>query len=190
MKKFIMAIVCLMTMVVLTSCGSNAKNDGNFETEAREKADSIREAALVTNSWDISSETDEMYGTKKYFAQLTSTNTIEQDFPYGKTKAAICIRNTKKYGTDVLIRVSCGQIHGSEYDGSNYVEVKFDNNPPKKYIYTEEASGSSDVIFIDKAKDFISNCKKAKDIKIAIPLFQEGRPLFLFHSNKTLEWNH
>lgn len=196
MKKWIMAIVCLMTMVlVMNNCGSNSKNnDEDLTTEAREKAqayaDSVLEASLVKSSWDISEEVDEMHDAKKYYASLVSTNTIKQDFPYGKTKANICIRKTKKYGTDVMIRINSGQIHGSEYNGENYVEVKFDNKPAKKYTFAEEASGSSEVVFINKTKDFIDNCKKAKDIKITIPLFQEGRQLFKFHSDKLLDWNH
>ena len=197
MKKFIMAIVCLMTIVVsFMSCGSDLKNDESSEyyEEAKAKAealkDSLIESALPIKCWEVDSEVDEMTDTKRYFARLISNNEIVQDFPYGETRASIVIRNTKKYGNDALITVSSGQIHGSEYEGSNYIEVRFDDKPSKKYTYTETESGASDVVFIDKSKDFIENCKKAKSIKVKIPMFQEGRLLFTFHSDKLLVWNH
>lgn len=195
MKKFMMALVCLMTMVMcFTSCGSKDYKDSESYEEAKAKAEALRDSIIESNlpikSWDVSSEIDEMSNTKRHLAQLMSNNTIEQDFPYGKTKALIGIRCTKKYGNDALIKITSGQIHGSDYYDTNYVEVKFDDKPSKKYYYSEEASGASDVIFIKKKKEFIENCKKAKDIKIKIQLFQEGWKLFTFHVDDALNWKH
>ena len=194
MRKLIMVIVCLMTMVVFSCCGSRNYKDSEYYEEAKAKAEALRDSIFESNlpikTWEIETEIDEMSSTKRCFAKLMSNNTIVQDFPYGETKALIAIRHTKKYGNDVVIQVTSGQIHGSEYYGSNYIEVRFDDRPSKKYIYSEEASGKSDVIFVDRAKDFIENCKKSNSIKIEIPMFQEGRKLFTFHSDDLLAWNY
>ena len=191
MKKVLWLIVCLMTMVVsVSSCGNNAKNSENGdEAKAEAFADSVKNAALETTSWEITSKVDEMNETKTFYGELVSNNSITQDFPYGETKASILVRKTKKYGSEVMICVNSGQIHGNEYQGSNYIEVKFDSAPSKKYRFTEAEDGSSEVVFIDNSKDFIANCKKAKSIKMEIPLYQCGRPLFTFSTDKPLSWS-
>ena len=192
MKKVLWLIVCLMTMVVFSMCGNSAKNDESSDeakTNTEAFADSVKNEALATASWEITSEVDEMSETKTFYGELVSNNSITQDFPYGDTKARILVRKTKKYGNEVMICVSSGQICGNEYQGSNYIEVKFDSAPSKKYRFTETEDGSSEVVFIDKSKDFIANCKKAKSIKMEIPLFQGGRPLFTFSTDKPLSWN-
>ena len=94
----------------------------------------------------------------------------------------------KKYGYDVLIQITKGQIVGNEYNGSNYVTVRFDDNAPKKYYFNDAEDGSSDVVFINKHSEFIKQCKQAKDIKVEIPLYQAGRPVFSFHVDEPLTW--
>lgn len=188
MKKLIMAIVCLMTMVAFTSCiNGNAFASNVNETSSEEETS---ESVCPTEKWVYEENIDEMNDTKTYHAHLVSENYVEQDLPYSKTNALIGIRHTKKYGNEVMLFIGSGQIHGSEYDNSNYVEVRFDNNPSKKYYFGESESGSYDIIFLHNAKDFISNCKKANNIKIKIPIFQEGRELFTFHSDNLLAWSH
>lgn len=192
MKKFIVIFACLMAVVVFSTCSNGTKNNENDdETKAKVEAfvDSVKNAALATASWEITSKVDEMSETKTFYGELVSNNSIIQDFPYGETRAKILVRKTKKYGNEVMICISSGQIHGSEYQGSNYIEVKFDSAPSKKYRFTETEDGSSEVVFIDKSKDFIANCKKAKSIKMEIPLFQGGRPLFTFSTDKPLSWD-
>lgn len=44
------------------------------------------------------------------------------------------------------------------------------------------------LFFLRNAKEFLNKCKTAKNIKIDIPLYQAGRPVFKFHVDKALEW--
>lgn len=94
----------------------------------------------------------------------------------------------KKYGYDAIISISKGQIHGSRYNGDNYITARFDEGTPKKYTFTEAADGSSEMVFLVSKSDFIKRCKQAKDIKIEVPLYQAGRPIFTFHVDEPLVW--
>lgn len=139
--------------------------------------------------WDFNIEKDEMTDTKNIWATITSDNYITQDFPYeGRTRATIIVRYMKKYGYDVLIQISQGQMNGREYYSTNYVTARFDDGNPKKYYFNESADGDSKVVFLRNHSEFIKNCKKAKDIKIDLPLYQGGRPVFTFHVDEPLVW--
>ena len=94
----------------------------------------------------------------------------------------------KKYGYDVLITITQGQIDGRDYNGTNYITARFDEGTAKKYRFNEASDGSSNVVFLRNASDFIKRCKKAKDIKIDIPIYQAGRPVFSFHVDEPLVW--
>lgn len=140
-------------------------------------------------TWHISSSTDEMTDTKNIWAKITSDNYISQDFPYeGLTYARITVRYMKKYGYDVLVEITKGQIDGREYYGTDYITARFDEGAPKRYYFNEAADGSSDVIFLRNKSDFIKKCKQAKNIKIDIPIYQSGRPVFTFHVDEPLVW--
>ena len=142
---------------------------------------------LVT--WNIQTKIDEMTDTKNIWASISSDNYIEQDFPYeGKTHASITVRYMKKYGYDIILSIDKGQIIGFDFDRTNYVTARFDNGTPKKYYFNDADDGSSDYIFLRNAEDFMDKCKTAKEIKVDIPIFQGGKPVFTFHVDKPLEW--
>ena len=93
-----------------------------------------------------------------------------------------------RYGYDVMISLTDGQIYGSEYNNDNYVTVRFDEDPPIKYWYNEAADASSSTVFVKKISDFITHCKKAMSIKVEVPIFQGGRKIFNFEVSSPLVW--
>ena len=154
-----------------------------------EKDGHVESSKPSSVSWDFSFAKDEMTDSRNVWAKIRSDNYVSQEFPYqGETYATITVRYMKKYGYDVLIQITKGQIVGNEYNGSNYVTVRFDDNAPKKYYFNDAEDGSSDVVFINKHSEFIKQCKQAKDIKVEIPLYQAGRPVFSFHVDEPLTW--
>ena len=156
------------------------------EVENRKKAVN---ADMDSVTWEIQTKVDEMTDTKNIWASIRSINYVEQDFPYqGNTYATITVRYMKKYGYDVLIGIDRGQIVGIDISGTNYVTARFDDGTPKKYYFNEASDGSTEHVFLKNAKDFMDRCKKAKDIKVDVPMYQAGKPVFLFHVDKPLVW--
>lgn len=156
------------------------------EVENRKKAASADPDSVT---WEIQTKIDEMTDTKNIWASIRSINYVEQDFPYqGDTYATITVRYMKKYGYDVLIGIDRGQIVGIDISGTNYVTARFDDGTPKKYYFNDASDGSTEHVFLKNAKDFMDRCKRAKDIKVDVPMYQAGKPVFLFHVDKPLVW--
>lgn len=154
-----------------------------------ENDEHVESAKPVSVGWNFTFAKDEMTDSKNIWAKIRSDNYISQEFPYeGETYATITVRYMKKYGYDVLIQITKGQIVGNEFNGSNYVTVRFDDNAPKKYYFNEAEDGSPDIVFLNKHSEFIKQCKQAKDIKVEIPMYQAGRPIFSFHVDEPLTW--
>lgn len=138
--------------------------------------------------WTRREETDPMNDSKSVFISVTSDNTNKLGLPYGDVYATIIVRKMKKYGVDVLIRTSDGQIFGNEYENENYVTIRFDSNKPMRFYYNTSSDGSSDVVFLRKRSAFIQAAKKANTITVEIPYFQNGRQIFTFTTPKPFDW--
>jgi len=197
MKKVLWLIVCLMAMT-LSSCefgtnGSKSNWEDSISTAhmtSQETIDSITDASLPFKNWHMETEIDQMTDAENYYARLLSNNKVLLNFPFDDTRALIGIRCTEKYGNEAMIILYNGLIFGDKNEGENYIEARFNGKPMKKYIFSEAVSGSSEVVFVQNAKDFIKECKEANDIKITIPIYQNGRKLFTFHTDSLLIWGH
>lgn len=199
MKKFLLFLLVAGLFVACVTKSSD-KGDDKYSVEAELYADSMmhelnkkleKDKILGdgdANAWNVTEKIDEMTDSKNYWAKQVSDNSFELDFPYSTSYCYITIRYMKKYGDDVLVSLTSGQIYGNKYRDDNYVLVRFDSENPIKYYFNEPADASSDCVFIRNKGDFIERCKKATDIKIEVPIYQNGRPIFKFHVEKPLEW--
>lgn len=87
-----------------------------------------------------------------------------------------------------MLRISSGQFYGDAYNENNYVCIRFDSSRSVNYSFEESRDGSPEWIFLNNTQDFIRRAKRARSIKIEVPIFQEGRRLFRLTSDKPLEW--
>lgn len=185
--SLLLMVICSIVGVATTP-NINSKMQEN--TSNKEVKDSIYTNVTdsVENGWVTTEDIDEMNDSKSVWKTITSTNTESYDALHDNVYSKIIVRKMKKYGTDVMVCVNDAQIHGSEYYDENYVMVRFDNSTAVKYTYNTPSDGSTDVIFINKATDFIKRLKTAKKIKLEVPLFQEGREIFNFETSEPLQW--
>lgn len=202
LKMFIILFVCIFIFLFMLgiigsflpehdNINKNVYQDSTYVTVKNENlADKVFEHPKG-KMWSYDEYVDEMTDKKDYYASLKSDNSHEFDFPYeGGSYGKITIRKSHQYGLDVYFNVTKGQLLCNEYNGTNYVTVRFDNKPAKKYYTTSAADGSSDILFLGNVKDFIYNAKKAKEIKIQVPVYNEGNPVFEFTVDSLLVWNH
>lgn len=194
---FVIIAVCLFFIsFVIVKCITSKnvepalEEDEYFETEVDTAAiDIMGDSFSSKKIWDFTITKDDMTDTNNVWATIKSDDYIMQDFPYdGETYASITVRYMKKYGYDVIIEITKGQIDGRKYYGTDYITARFDGGSPKKYYFNEAADGSSEVVFLRSTSDFIKRCKQAKDIKIDIPIYKAGRPVFSFHVDEPLVW--
>lgn len=188
LKWFLVIFICIIVLSICT-----ARNDSKIKNAATTNADTNTEISQVettpqVKTWVMSEDDDEMSDTKNYWAQLRSENYFNFSFPYeGRTYATLTVRYMKRYGgNEVYIQIDRGQIYSRE----NQIIARFDDDPSVTYSYTEPTTAQSDMIFISRSKDFINRCKKAKSIKIQLPIFNEGNNIYTFKVDSTLVWNH
>ncbi len=192
MKKIILTIVGVSFLVLcINMCNSITTSNGTY----LDSDTAVIDTALYGNTpievekktWSLQTKQDEMDDSKSYWYSLQSDNYANFDFPYeGDSYLTITVRWMKKYGYDVLLEITDGQMVGNEYNGTNYVRVRFDGGKVQKFYYNEPNDGSSNLIFLRNAQKFIEKCKNAKDIIIEQEFYQEGVHQFKFHVDEPL----
>ena len=192
MKKIILAIVGGSFLVLcINMCNSITTSNGTY----LDSDTAVIDTALYGNTpievekktWSLQTKQDEMDDSKSYWYSLQSDNYANFDFPYeGDSYLTITVRWMKKYGYDVLLEITDGQMVGDEYNGTNYVRVRFDGGKVQKFYYNEPNDGSSNLVFLRNAQKFIEKCKNAKDIIIEQEFYQEGVHQFKFHVDEPL----
>ena len=193
MKKIILAIVGVSFLVLCINimCNSITTSNGTY----LDSDTAVIDTALYGNTpievekktWSLQTKQDEMDDSKSYWYSLQSDNYANFDFPYeGDSYLTITVRWMKKYGYDVLLEITDGQMVGNEYNGTNYVRVRFDGGKVQKFYYNEPNDGSSNLVFLRNAQKFIEKCKNAKDIIIEQEFYQEGVHQFKFHVDEPL----
>ena len=179
------AFFCLIISVITF----NKRHDD--EEISTDSIISVKNDSIVStpNRWQYEKFIEEMDDSETRTATITSDNSMNFDSPYqGGSYMTIVVRKTKKWGTDVFIRISDGQFVCSNYNGTNYVRVRFDEKAPIKFTTNEASDGSTDMLFLDNPHKFITFAKKAKRILIEAPFYEEGFCVFTFTTDKKLEW--
>lgn len=194
MKKTLLYVVggFFALGILAAMCDSEeTSKDASEDSIAVESKDAGKETAnSFQKTWKITTSKDEMRGSTDTFASIESDNEVEFEFPYhGGSTLSIVVRESQKFGTDVYLSISNGQFVGNAFDGSDYVTFKFDEEPLKKYHFSNSSSGSMDVIFLKKEKELIEKFKTAKKIMIEAPFFDSGSKQFTFTVGKPLEWD-
>lgn len=136
------------------------------KAEAEQKA---REEALA--AWTYSTGGDEMSGGTFRAAVLRSRNTFRLGFPYeGEQRGSLVVRKHPRYGQDVILRIEKGQML-CRVGGCNY-SVKFDEGAIQQFTMNEPESHDSTMLFFSNDSRFLSQMKRAKLVRIEVPLFQ------------------
>nr|WP_143029086.1 hypothetical protein [Massilia sp. PDC64] len=198
------------TAALLAGCSSNADLDAaNKKLEAANKRIAALEAQLtpsrlaaapapatpspqsaaasstspgpaVGEQWRYHAAEAEMTGGTRRTASVDSTNTVNFGFPYnGEQHARLILRTDPQEGKDVMFRIEKGQILCPSYESCT-VQVRFDDEKPGNFSATGPADHSTDVVFLNDYSRFLTKMRKAKRVRIAVNIYQQGSPVFEF----------
>lgn len=135
---------------------------------------------VAGKQWHYDATEDAMTGRKRFTAMVESSNTVDFGFPYGgDQRGRLTLRTHPQHGKHVIFRIERGQILCPSYEGCR-VQVRFDESKPIRFEASGAADHSTDVVFIDDYTGFISRLKKAKRVRIAVNIYQNGAPAFEF----------
>ena len=203
LKWFLIIVSIFVALILIIAIASTSENNDTTtnETNITEKTNddklekneqpdkTPKNKNNKAKTWNISTKIDEMTDTQNIWATIRSDNYINQNFPYnGDTYAKITIRYMQKYGYDAIIEIDRGQIVGSDINGSNIINVRFDDEAPRKYYFNESSTYKTEIVFLQNVNAFMEKCKVAHKIKIEIPIFDYGNPLFTFTVDEPLVW--
>jgi len=189
------SILTILVIIVVFAALSDDKKAST--TPIQETAEVLDTVAIDTTAktaptevktkWNYSEQANEMDDNTTYFAQVEANDLLDFDFPYnGGVTASIVIRN-KNGKKDAMIQISKGQFMTKIDD--NTIRVKFDNNKPITYSYSEPSDNSTTTIFISSASSFISKLKKAEQTIIECEFYSNGVRAMKFET-KGLVWKH
>jgi hypothetical protein len=130
--------------------------------------------------WRYDRSDEGMSGKAVITAQVTSTNTINLDFPYsGSQHGTLTLRRHPRWGNDVIFRIERGQILCHSY-GNCTINVKFDDGKVIRLNGNPPEDNSSEVVFIPGFSTFTKQLPNAKRVKIEVSLYQAGNQVFEF----------
>jgi len=128
--------------------------------------------------WHYDEQRDEMRGTVRKYAWANADEQLQFAFPYGGgSTPSIRLRKSGR-GTEVLLDVSKGQFM-CFIDGC-WVYVKFDGGAVTRYSAVPPSDGTSNVLFLDPAAQFVKKLKKANHVTIEAEFYQEGKRQMTF----------
>ncbi len=138
------------------------------------------------SEWRYQTQKDEMRGSEEKLATVDATAPIKLDFPYGEQTGRILVRQSPKFGFDILVGVPSGQVMCNSFQDT-YISVKFDDEPIQRYRCMDAADGSDNMVFIQGAKGFLARLRKSKKTVIEADFFQNGRQQMTFNT-ANLKW--
>ena len=137
-------------------------------------------ASAAGASWEYESSRDEMTGKDITFARTRSVNSQDLHWPHGRgVTARLILRKHPRHGKDAIIILSAGQILCRSYEACNIV-VRFDDKPPINMRAVGADDGDSKTIFLQGYDRFIRQLQTAGELRIEVPLYQDGNRLFKF----------
>jgi hypothetical protein len=125
------------------------------------------------NNWEEDIKTDLMTDKKTIKITTKSINTINLEFPYsGEQYAHLMVRKHPRYGKDIILAFSEGQID-MDSDGGNLL-ARFDDEQPQKIFFLAPADGSRNAVFLNGFDRIYRKILKSKTMNVEITFYSNG----------------
>lgn len=139
------------------------------------------ETQRLADKWHYSVSEDPMTSRKARYATIKSENTVNFGFPYeGPQRGELTLRDHPSYGKNALFSIDEGQILCTSYDDC-HVRIRFDEGVAERWRAIGPSDNSTTVIFLRNEARFLQKLRSAKVIRLQIPIYQQGEPMFEFH---------
>lgn len=170
-----------------TKAADDAIKDAEMAVEealkAIDESTATPKTYTASSQWSYEQESDPMSSGTIYRAMISSTNTVEFDFPYdGIQRGTLYLRDKPNQGKDVIFKIEKGQILCPSYDNCT-VLVRFDDDKATNYSAVGPNDDSSETIFIRNYNKFVEKLLKANRVRISVNIYQQGSPVFEFDVN-------
>jgi hypothetical protein len=192
-----------LALLALSGCSPAADGQGGADAMAADEAATAAEAAAdaaeaaaagvldeatpAPTGWRYTSTENAMGDGKISEACVTSENEVRLDWPYGNTKADLCLRNSKAYGRDAYVALhGDGQILCRSYDSCT-LRIRYGDKPAQNISGIGASDNSTNIVFIQNRSSLERNLKGAERTAIEIEFYQAGRQALVFPT-KGFDW--
>lgn len=166
-------------LLSLIACSPKAP-DANTQAAANSSPVAAVAEVKPESPWYYFTNEDKMSGDMVYFANVHSSNTVDFAFPYnGVQTASLTLTSDSRPKKSVMFSIEKGQILCQSYQDC-LVQVRFDDNPPGYYKAVGSSDQSTTTIHFRDGDKFFKELQKAKRLRIAAEMYQEGSPVFEF----------
>jgi hypothetical protein len=131
-------------------------------------------------NWSYKHSDYEMSKGRIHWAFTDSTNTVNFRFPYSSPQhGTLILRIHPKSGKNVALLIEQGQLLVRSYEDS-YALVRFDDGDPINFRVVGAEDHSTTEAFFRDYQGFVNKMLKAKRVRISVPVYREGSPVFEF----------
>ncbi|WP_404358508.1 hypothetical protein [Methylotuvimicrobium sp. KM1] len=139
------------------------------------------EAQRLAAKWSYQVSDDPMSSRKAKYASIISENAVSFDFPYqGLQRGKLMLRDHPTYGNNVIFSIERGQILCESYSDCT-IRIRFDNGSSTRWGAVGPSDHSNTSIFLRNESGFVKKMRAAKIVRLQVPIYQEGEPIFEFH---------
>lgn len=178
MKKIRFSAITAI-LLSLIACSPKVP-DAATQTAKNSSPATVIEDVKPENAWHYFTSEDKMSGDTVYFANVHSSNTVDFAFPYnGEQTASVTLTSDSRPKKSVMFSIEKGQILCQSYQDC-LVQVRFDDSPPAYYKAVGASDQSTTTIHFRDGDKFFKELQKAKRLRIAAEMYQEGSPVFEF----------
>lgn len=126
--------------------------------------------------WKYDDIHDEMSGKTGKVAAVYTKDPFYLSEPYfGENRGRLVVRKHPRFGSDVMIVIDKGILK------HDYVNVRFNDRPMKKYYTDEPESGDSNMLFVDNQKGFINELLKSDSVRVEVRFYQDNPVILRFN---------
>ncbi len=187
--KVVLGIILLFILLAaIGQCSRNAADPATSQAPSAGREEqqptpaATQQATLPVSGsqWTYGKDEDPMANGVSFGAMVKSTNTVEFGFPYaGPQHGTLTLRTHPRHGKDVILSIERGQFLCRSYEDCTIL-VRFDDQKAQKYSAVGASDGSTETIFIRNYSRFLASMQKAKTVRIAAEIYQQGSPAFEF----------
>jgi hypothetical protein len=129
-------------------------------------------------NWQYDSDTDAL-GHRTLSACTESSNSVSLHWPYGETKAVLCVQNRSGRRYTYVHTEEKSQMLCSSYEGCS-VPVRYDSEPAGTATFYEPSDYDSSYLLL---RGFPKKLPTSKQMVVAPTFYQDGQQEFVFDTH-------
>lgn len=162
----------LIALIGLAACSQPAAPTSGTPAQAN------MPIATAAPTWINRDASDEMHGTKMLRRSIDSTDTFTNQISGDPKPTRLTVQQAGKrqqvYIENANLQFMCTSF------SETYVEVKFDQDAPKRYRCTPESTQAFGFAFIENEPRFIKRLNTAHSLAIGADVYQRGTEVMHF----------